>query len=184
MHLPVLAGAVGLAPLRALRWRSVACCRSRYDMLTRSLSPGSPDTTRSLTAVRLLHSVYYSTLMLALRQTAPAARGRQLPPTRTPPCQDPLPARAPNPHAYHDTDSRSLPPVPARLSYPPTYISLTAYTLRGWRVSEIKRQTESCPTRVSEDTGALFATPMSRKACGSECPLTDEKKADKTGHVL
>src|SRR5262249_13438979 len=105
MHLPVLAGAVGLAPLRALRWRSVACCRSRYDMLTRSLPPGSPDPTRSLTAVRLLHSVYYSTLMLALRQTAPAARGRQLPPTGTPPCQETLPVRAPTPHADHDTDS-------------------------------------------------------------------------------
>src|SRR5262249_24231672 len=63
------------------------------------------------------------------------------------------------------------------------FTSFRTRAVGGRQGNAIKRQTESCPTSISEDTGTLFATRFPRTSCGSECPLTHEKKADKTGHA-
>jgi hypothetical protein len=143
-----------------------------------SAAPGCGSNAVAAGARRLLLHVYSSTLEMVLRQTAPAARGRQLPPGPLPP-GDTSCAR-PDPHT---PEGHSLPPAPASLVYPHTLIHFRAYAVGRWRANAIKRQTESCHTRVSEDTGTLFTTLMWGTSCGSECPLTPEKKADKTGHA-
>src|SRR5262245_39619522 len=99
--------------------------------------------------------------MMALRQTAPAVRGRPavagplLQPGAIPRarCDPPPPTATP----------RQPPPPPGRgrLAHPHTFIQLRAHTVGGRQANGIKRQTESCHIRVSEDTGTLFVTSYS-----------------------
>jgi hypothetical protein len=114
---------------------------------------------------------------MALRQTAAAARGRQLPPGAAPRKTGDNPVRAAIPRTGHAPDRHSLPLTPVRLAYPPMYVGFMAYAVSERRASEIKRQTESCHTSISEDTSILFATRMPGMGCGSEFPLTPLKKS-------
>src|SRR5262245_31274316 len=110
------------------------------------------------------------------RQASLAVRGRAAagdPPPGDTPCarHDPLTCYAP--------EGNFLRPAPAASAHLLAIINVRADAVGGRQANTIKRQTESCHIRVSEDTGALFATHYGREDCGSECPLTSEKKRTK-----